>query len=303
MFNAKFDSAIYLIYFSGITMSTMENTIQEPELSTSEIELLNTPVKDLINTLSATPKKRGRKSKNDNTDESEVKEKKVKEKKVKPPKNFGFIVPSTRDREYSATRFCKYIFDIIKESKPELLSVPAVVTAYNELFTYMSNSFDSLVTYLPSKANRYNSYKFTRAAIYNSYNPIYHSYNDISGIYGTFKDAYLITSNHYNSQAIYKDRIAKCRQQIEELTALWSKLYNLTYPEMSEYLIRENAKLQLKINEESLKKEITSYKQTIVALGKQVEDINKQIESYKSKLEQKEAAFAKLMIEARKNTS
>ncbi len=284
-------------------MSTMENTIQEPELSTSEIELLNTPVKDLINTLSATPKKRGRKSKNDNTDESEVKEKKVKEKKVKPPKNFGFIVPSTRDREYSATRFCKYIFDIIKESKPELLSVPAVVTAYNELFTYMSNSFDSLVTYLPSKANRYNSYKFTRAAIYNSYNPIYHSYNDISGIYGTFKDAYLITSNHYNSQAIYKDRIAKCRQQIEELTALWSKLYNLTYPEMSEYLIRENAKLQLKINEESLKKEITSYKQTIVALGKQVEDINKQIESYKSKLEQKEAAFAKLMIEARKNTS
>lgn len=277
-------------------MSSMENTIQETELSTSDIEFLNTPIKDLINTIAATPKKRGRKSKNDTTEESEVKEKKVKEKKVKPPKNFGFIVPSTRDREYGATKFCKYIFDIIKESKPELLSVPAVLAAYNELFTYMSNSFDSLVTYLPSKTNRYNAYKFTRATTYNPY-------NDISGIYGTFKDAYLITSNHYNSQAIYKDRIAKCRQQIEEITTLWSKLYNLTYPEMSEYLIRENAKIQLKLNEESLKKEITSYKQTIVALGKQVEDINKQIESYKSKLEQKEAAFAKLMIEARKNTS
>jgi hypothetical protein len=269
----------------------MENTIQEPELSTSDIELLNTPIKDLFNTIADTPKKRGRKSKNDTTDESEVKE-----KKVKPPKNFGFIVPSIRDREYSATRFCKYIFDIIKESKPELLSVPAVLTAYNELFTYMSNSFDSLVTYLPSKTNRYNAYKFTRATTYNPY-------NDISGIYGTFKDAYLINSTHYNSQATYKDRIAKCKQQIEEITTLWSKLYNLTYPEMSAYLIRENAKLQVKLNEESLKKEITSYKQTIVSLGKQVEDINKQIESYKSKLEQKEGAFAKLIVEARKNAS
>lgn len=276
-------------------MSSMENTIQKPELSNSDIELVNTQIKDLINMVD-TPKKRGKKSKNDITKESEVKEKQVKEKKVKPPKNFGFIVPSTRDREYSATRFCKYIFDIIKESKSELLSVPAVLAAYNEMFRYMSNLFDSLTTYLPSKANRYNAYKCTRANTYNHY-------NDISGIYGTFKDSYLINSTHYNNQITYKDRITKCKQQMEELTTLWSKLYNLTYPEMSEYLIRENAKLQLKLNEESLKKEITSYKQTIVSFGKQVEDIHKQIENYKSKLEQKEAAFAKLMIEARKNTS
>ena len=275
-------------------MSTIENTIQEPELSTSDIELLNTPIKDLINTID-TPKKRGRKSKKDSTDESETKEKKVKEKKVKPPKNFGFIVPSTRDREYRATRFCKYIYDIIKESKPELLSVPAVVTAYNEMVQYMKDNHVSLNTYMPSKGTQYSSYNFTKGINTSAYN--------MCGINGSFIDAYLINSTYYTNQAPYKTRIDTCKKQIEELTALWGKLYNLTYPEMSGYLIRENAKLQLKLNEESLKKEITSYKQTIVALGKQVEDINKQIESYKSKLEQKEGAFAKLMIEARKNTS
>lgn len=278
------------------TMDTAKTSDITTEPTTAPSPIIVAPVAEVKTT------KRGRKSKNtsENVDATteEVKEKKIKEKKEKkekPPKNYGFMLHSTRDREYHATRFCKYVYDTIKEAKPELLMVSTVRDAYNEMFTYMSQSSGSLVTYAPRKSEKYSGYKFTRAATNTPY------YNSIAGINGAFNDSHLIYNNYYNNQQQYKERIEKCKTQISELTELWSKLYNLTYPEMSAYIIKANASLQLQLNEQNLKREITTYKDTIISLSKQVEDIHKQITSYKKKVEEKEGALAKLIVESKKD--
>lgn len=278
------------------TSTTNNNTTETTETTTE-------PTSTVIAEVKTTKRGRKPKSTSENaegvTSTEEVTEKKVKEKKEKkekPPKNYGFMLHTTRDREYQATRFCKYIYDTIKETKPELLMIPSVRDAYNEMFTYMSQSSGTLVTYAPRKSEKYSAYKFTRAITNTPY------YNSIAGINGAFTDAHLIYNNYYNNQPQYKERIEKCKKQINELTELWSKLYNLTYPEMSTNLIKANAILQLQLNEQNLKKEITTYKDTIISLSKQIEDIHKQITSYKKKVEEKEGALAKLIVESKKST-
>ncbi len=216
-----------------------------------------------------------------------------KEKKVKPPKNFGFQVPSTKDREYNSIKFCKYIYEAIKEAKPELLSVEKIRDAYNNLVRYMASISGELYTYMPNKAEKYSAYTFSRATINSGYN--------LAGIKGNINSSYMLENKHYTSQPQYAERIKKCKEQINEITELWSTLYNLTYPEMSAYLIEQNAKLTLLLSEETLKKEITMYKGYIVDRYNEIERFTKQIESYKKTLTEKEGKLAQLIVNSKRN--
>jgi hypothetical protein len=216
-----------------------------------------------------------------------------KEKKVRPPKNFGFQVPSTKDREYNSIKFCKYIYEAIKEAKPELLSVEKVRDAYNNLVRYMASISGELYTYMPNKAEKYSAYTFSRAATNSGYN--------LAGIKGNLNSSYMLENKHYTSQPQYAERIKKCKEHINEITELWSTLYNLTYPEMSAYLIEQNAKLTLLLGEETLKKEITMYKGYIVDRYNEIERFTKQIESYKKTLTEKEGKLAQLIVNSKRN--
>lgn len=277
-------------------MSTTTETSSEitTQIATTMEEIVNTSIENAAET---SVKKRGRKSKTDATTTTEAVEeanpvKVKKEKKEKPLKNFGFQVPSTKDREYNSTRFCKYIYDTIKEAKPELLSVEKVRDAYNDLIAFMKSCFGELHTYAPPKSEKYSGYTFSKGLS---------GYNSLGGIKGSFNVSYMVNNTHYNSQPQYAERIKKCKEQTEELTQLWCILYNLTYPEMSAYLIELNAKLTLKLSEEALKKEITSYKSSIIDRSKEIERMAVQIESYKKTLIEKEGKLAQLIVNAKRN--
>ena len=82
----------------------------------------------------------------------ETKTKSKRTTKPKVDKYNGFKVPK---RTVKSTKWAIYLYDMIKEAKPELLSIDLVKDAYNNLVDCLIKYENTLETWTPSKYNKY----------------------------------------------------------------------------------------------------------------------------------------------------
>lgn len=153
----------------------------------------------------------------------------------------GFKIKS---QKVKSTRFTNYIYEIIKEAKPELLSIDLVKVAFNDLVDSLFKYKESITTNFPSKYLKYNKWNI----------------NDFNQL----------ISNSWNYCLETDDAIIKIASK--EITDKFMNLYDLIKRDVVPYM-------EIKQHEITSKKTIESYinimKRLEIDIKKYEEIINK----------------------------
>ncbi len=182
---------------------------------------------------------------------------KTKSKRVAKPtvdKYNGFKVP-TRTRK--STKWAIYIYDLIKEAKPELLSVDLVKDAYNNLVECLIKYENVFESWLPSKYSKY-SKDGNGIILKSSY------YSELMGIPGRF-----IYSWEQIRDSVIKEQIKK---DAKDITDTYTILFELIKRDVVPYM-------EMKAHEISSKKDIEYYQIQMEKLEKQIKYYEKEIEN------------------------
>jgi hypothetical protein len=172
----------------------------------------------------------------------------------------GFKVQS---RTVKSTRFTNYIYEMIKEAKPELLSNDLVKIAFNDLIDSILKYKESITTNFPSKHLKYNKWNI----------------NDFNQL----------ISNSWNYCFETDDAIIKIGSN--EITDKFMILYDLIkrdvvpYMEIKQHEIRSKKTIESYINIiERLEIDIKKYEKIIKKYETKICDIRKTINEYAEKL-------------------
>lgn len=191
----------------------------------------------------------------DTTETPKTKSKRTPKPKV--DKYNGFKVP-TRTRK--STKWAIYLYDMIKEAKPELLSVDLVKDAYNNLVDCLSKYENTLETWLPSKY-----YKYSKDG--NGIMPKSDYYSSLMGIPGKWNYTW-----QQQNDPIIKEQIKK---DGKDITDTYNILYELIkrdivpYMEVKQHEIKSKKDVEYYHNQmEKLERDIKTYENLIVQTRK-----------------------------------
>jgi hypothetical protein len=163
----------------------------------------------------------------------ETKTKSKRTPKPKVDKYNGFkIQPRTRN----VTKWTLYIYEMIKEAKPELLSVELVKSAFNNLVDCVIKYENNLETWIPAKYCRYN--KTSGIVLKDDY------YSMLNGIPGRWN----YTWQQQNDPIIR----VEIKQKSKDIIDTYSVLYELIKRDVVPYM-------ETKYHEITSKKEIERY--------------------------------------------
>lgn len=188
----------------------------------------------------------------DTTETPKTKSKRVAKPKV--DKYNGFKVP-TRTRK--STKWTIYIYDLIKEAKPELLLVDAVKDAYNNLVECLIKYENVLESRPPTKYYRY-SKEGNGIILRNSY------YSDLMGIPARFTYTW-----EENRDPVIKEQIKK---DSKDITGTYTILFELIKRDIVPYMEKKD-------HENKSKKDIEYYQIQMEKLEKQIKDYERAIET------------------------
>ena len=187
----------------------------------------------------------------DATETTKTKSKRTTKPKV--DKYNGFKVPV---RTRKSTKWAIYIYDMIKEAKPELLSVDLVRDAYNNLVDCLIKYENTLETSVPNKY-----YKYSKDG--NGIVPKSDHYSDLMGIPGHWSYTW-----QQKNDPIIKEQIKK---DSKDITDTYKVLYELIkrdivpYMELKQHEIRSKKDIEYYHNQmEKLERDIKMYEQSII---------------------------------------
>jgi hypothetical protein len=152
----------------------------------------------------------------------------IKSKRQKVDKYNGFKVPR---RTRKSTKWTIYVYDMIKEAKPELLSVDLVKNAYNNLVDCLIKYENTLETSIPSKY-----YKYGKDG--NGIVPKTEYYSDLLGIPGRWDYTW-----QQKSDPIIKEQIKKDSKDIIDT---YTVLYDLIKRDIVPYMEIKNHEIKTK---------------------------------------------------------
>ena len=180
-----------------------------------------------------------------------INETNIKSKKQKVDKYNGFKVPS---RTRKSTKWTIYIYDMIKEAKPELLLVDLVKNAYNNLVDCLMKYENTLETSIPNKYYKYG--KDGNGIILKA------GYGHIMGIPGRWT----YTWDQQNDPVI-KENIKKYSKEIADIYNILFELIKrdiIPYMEIKNHEIKTKKDIEYYHNQmEKLEHSIKIYEQAI----------------------------------------
>ena len=180
-----------------------------------------------------------------------INETNIKSKKQKVDKYNGFKVPS---RTRKSTKWTIYIYDMIKEAKPELLLVDLVKNAYNNLVDCLMKYENTLETSIPNKYYKYG--KDGNGIILKA------GYGHIMGIPGRWT----YTWDQQNDPVI-KENIKKYSKEIADIYNILFELIKrdiIPYMEIKNHEIKTKKDIEYYHNQmEKLERSIKIYEQAI----------------------------------------
>lgn len=187
----------------------------------------------------------------DTTETPKTKSKRTTKPKV--DKYNGFKVP-TRTRK--STKWAIYLYDMIKEAKPELLSVDLVKDAYNNLVECLAKYDNNLETWIPSKY-----YKYAKDG--NGIILRKEYYSNLMGIPGKWDYTWQQMNDPVTKEQISKDA--------KDITDTYTVLYELIkrdivpYMELKQHEIKGKKDIEYYHNQmEKLERDIKMFEQSIV---------------------------------------
>jgi hypothetical protein len=173
--------------------------------------------------------------------------------KPKVDKYNGFKVP-TRTRK--STKWAIYLYDMIKEAKPELLSVDLVKDAYNNLVDCLIKYETTLETWPPSKYYKYS--KDGNGIVLKK-----ESYSELMGIPARWQYTW-----EQQRDPIIKEQIKK---DSKDVTDTYTVLYELIKRDIVPYMELKNHEIKSKKDieyyhnlMEKLERDIKMYEQSII---------------------------------------
>lgn len=183
----------------------------------------------------------------------ETKTKSKRTTKPKVDKYNGFKVPV---RTRKSTKWAIYLYDMIKEAKPELLSVDLVKDAYNNLVDCLIKYENTLETWTPSKYNKYGK-DGNGIILKREY------YSDLMGIPGRWQYTW-----QQQNDPIIKEQTKK---DSKEITDSYTVLYELIKRDIVPYMEVKNHEIKSKkdieyyhTQMEKLERDIKMYEQSII---------------------------------------
>lgn len=187
----------------------------------------------------------------DNTETTKTKSKRVAKPKV--DKYNGFKVPK---RTRKSTKWTIYLYDMIKEAKPELLSVDLVKDAYNNLVDCLVKYENTLETWVPGRYTKY-SKEGNGIILRQDY------YSNLMGIPGRWQYTW-----EQQRDPLIKEQMKK---DSKEITDSYTVLYELIkrdivpYMELKNHEIKSKKDIEYYHNQmEKLEKDIKMYEQSII---------------------------------------
>lgn len=215
----------------------------------------NTP----IETETKTKTKRAAKPK---VDKPKVDKPKVVKQKV--DKYNGFKVPP---KSRGSTKWAFYIYDMIKEAKPELLENIAVRDAYNNLIVCLIKYEDKLETWIPSRYQKYS----TGIKLKND------SYTQLNGIPGRWKYSWT-----EQNDPIIKP---KMKADSEDIITNYTILYDLIKRDVVPYM-------EIKEHEIKSKKDIEQYHRYMENIERDIKTFENHIKTYEKHIENSRKSLA-----------
>lgn len=180
-----------------------------------------------------------------------INETNIKSKKQKVDKYNGFKVPS---RTRKSTKWTIYIYDMIKEAKPELLLVDLVKNAYNNLVDCLIKYENTLETYIPNKYYKYG--KDGNGIILKA------GYGQIMGIPGRWTYTW-----DQQSDPVIKENLKKYSKEIADIYNILFELIKrdiIPYMEIKNHEIKTKKDIEYYHNQmEKLENSIKIYEQAI----------------------------------------
>ena len=187
----------------------------------------------------------------DATETTKTKSKRTPKPKV--DKYNGFKVP-TRTRK--STRWAIYLYDMIKEAKPDLLSLELVKDAYNNLIDCLAKFENTLETWTPSKYYKYGK-DGNGIVLKRDY------YSDLMGIPGKWNYTW-----EQQRDTIIKEQMKK---DSKEITDAYTVLYEhikrdiVPYMELKQHENRSKKDIEYYHNQmEKLERDIKVYENSII---------------------------------------
>ena len=186
-------------------------------------------------------------------DTTQNKTKSKRTSKPKVDKYNGFKVPS---RTRKSTKWTIYLYDMIKEAKPELLSVDLVKDAYNNLVDCLIKYENTLETWTPSKY-----YKYSKDG--NGIVPKTEYYSSLMGIPGKWNYTW-----QQQNDPIIKEQIKKDSKDVTDTYAVLYELIKrdiVPYMELKHHEIKSKKDIEYYHNYmEKLEKDIKMFEQSII---------------------------------------
>jgi hypothetical protein len=183
----------------------------------------------------------------------ETKTKSKRTPKPKVDKYNGFkIQPRTR----KITKWTLYVYEMIKEAKPELLSVDLVKTAFNNLVDCLIKYENNLETWVPGKYYKYR--KDGNGIILKS-----EYYSMLNGIPGKWNYTWQQQNDPIIREQIKKD----CKDIADTYTVLYELIKRdiVPYMETKQHEISSKKEIEYYHNQmEKLERDIKMYEQSII---------------------------------------
>lgn len=176
--------------------------------------------------------------------------------KVKVDKYNGFKVPP---KSRAATRWTIYIYDMIKEAKPELIENAAVKDAYNNLVECLIKYEGNIESWVPAKYRKYTM----------GIKPINDSYGFTHGFP-------LRWSYNWQQQ---NDPIARkeLKEKSDDILTVYTVLYDLIKRDVVHYM-------EVKQHELTSKKDVEYYHRCMEKLENDIKVYERGIESYRKSI-------------------
>jgi hypothetical protein len=198
--------------------------------------------------------------------DTETPQSKTKSKRATKPKvdKFnGFKVPPTSRK---STLWCKHIYEMIKEAKPELLQQEDVKNAYNALVDMLGLYETELRSWVPTKYNKYSTgIKFNSSATYGYF----------GGLPINFNQEY----EAWNRPDLKK----RFQEESAKIMAVYKPLYNLIGRHVVPYMETKHHELNSKKTLENYHRIMEKYERDIKTHEASIEWMRKELCTYAQK--------------------